>query len=297
MSIKVFAAQRRIRVAEVGRINARSNAKEMTMKSIMVHAGGDAAFESRLQAGLDLARRFNGHMTLVLPRPTQDYVAFDMFGGAHFIAEAFEAAEKERGKLCDRIDARLKSEDVPWDWQMFDGTTSDALINAARLADILVMSLDQAGAPGPARGWVSDVVTASRTPVLAVPETTRRISFDRAMIAYDDGLEASTALRAAVPMLQVAGHVRISEVEVVPKEFPVTDAATYLSRHNISAEIAVAPKGDQTVEERLLAEADAWRPDYLVMGAYSHGRWRETLFGGVTRFMLGELGIPVLLAH
>jgi len=24
---------------------------------------------------------------------------------------------------------------------------------------------------------------------------------------------------------------------------------------------------------------------------------RETLFGGVTRFMLGELGIPVLLAH
>mgnify|MGYP006177056031 FL=1 len=52
------------------------------MKSIMVHAGGDAAFESRLQAGLDLARRFNGHMTLVLPRPTQDYVAFDMFGGA-----------------------------------------------------------------------------------------------------------------------------------------------------------------------------------------------------------------------
>ena len=61
------------------------------MKSIMVHAGGDAAFESRLQAGLDLARRFNGHLTLVLPRPTQDYVAFDMFGGAHFIAEAFSS--------------------------------------------------------------------------------------------------------------------------------------------------------------------------------------------------------------
>ena len=57
------------------------------MKCIMVHAGGDAAFESRLQAGLDLARRFDGHISLVLPRPTQDYVAFDMFGGAHFVAE------------------------------------------------------------------------------------------------------------------------------------------------------------------------------------------------------------------
>lgn len=267
------------------------------MRSIMVHAGSDAAFESRLQAGLDLARRFKGHMTLVLPRLTQDYVAFDMFGGAHFIAEAFDAAEKERGKLCERIDARLKAEDVPWDWQIFDGTTSDALINAARLADILVMSLDQAGIPGPSRGWVSDVVTASRTPVLAVPESSKRISFDRAMIAYDGGFEAANAMHAALPMLQVAANVRISEIEIVPEDFPATDAATYLSRHGISAEIAVAAKGDQSVEERLLAEADAWRPDYLVMGAYSHGRWRETLFGGVTRFLLSELGIPVLLAH
>lgn len=267
------------------------------MKSIMVHAGGDTAFESRLQAGLDLARRFKGHMALVLPRPTQDYVAFDMFGGAHFIAEAFEAAEKERGKLCARIDERMKAEDVPWDWQMFDGSTSDALTNAARLADVLVMSLDEAGAPGPARAWVSDVVTASRTPVLAVPVSTKRLSFDRAMVAYDGGFEAANALRASLPMLQAASHVRISEIEIVPEEFPVTDAATYLSRHGITAEIAVAAKGDQSVEERLLAEVGAFAPDFLVMGAYSHGRWRETLFGGVTRFMLGELGIPVLLAH
>jgi nucleotide-binding universal stress UspA family protein len=271
--------------------------KEMTMKSIMVHAGGDAAFEGRLQVGLDLARRFHGHMSLILPRPTQDYVAFDMFGGAHFVAEAFEAAENEREKLCARIDARLKAEDVPWDWQMFDGTTSDALIDAARLADVLVMSLDSVGAAGAARAWISDVVTASRTPVLAVPAKATPLSFDRAMVAYDGGFEAANALRAALPLLQAASIVRISEIEMVPERFPVTDAATYLSRHGISAEIAVAAKGNQSVEERLLAEANAWAPDLLVMGAYSHGRWRETLFGGVTRFMLGELGIPVLLAH
>ena len=117
------------------------------------------------------------------------------------------------------------------------------------------------------------------------------------MVAYDGGFEAANALRAALPLLQAATHVRIAEVETVPEEFPVTDAATYLSRHGVSAEIAVAAKGDHSVEERLLAEVNAWRPDFLVMGAYGHGRWRETLFGGVTRFMLGELGIPVLLAH
>jgi nucleotide-binding universal stress UspA family protein len=180
---------------------------------------------------------------------------------------------------------------------MFDGTTSDALINAGRLADVLVMSLDAAGAASATRAWISDVVTASRTPVLAIPTKAAPLSFNRVMVSYDGGFEAANALRAALPLLQAASFVLISEIEMVPEQFPVTDAATYLSRHGINAEIAVAAKGDKSVEERLLAETKAWAPDLLVMGAYGHGRWRETLFGGVTRFMLGELGIPVLLAH
>jgi nucleotide-binding universal stress UspA family protein len=188
---------------------------------------------------------------------------------------------------------------LPWDWQVFDGTTVDALIDAARLGDILILSLGvtATGAPGHGRALVSDVVTATRTPVLAIPPTCKKLCFDRAMIAYDGGFEAANAVRAALPMLAASDAVRICEVEVAPEEFPVTDVATFLSRHGVSAEIAVAAKGDMSVEERLLAEAKAWNPDFIVMGAYGHGRWRETLFGGVTRFLLGELGVPVLLAH
>jgi nucleotide-binding universal stress UspA family protein len=252
-----------------------------------------------LQVALDLARRFNGHLSLILPRPPQDYVAFDMFGGAHFITEAFDAAEKERTRTRGRVDERLKVECVQWDWQIFDGTTADALVNAARLGDILVMSLDttSTGAPGHGRTLVSDVVTATRTPVLAVPLSVKSMAFDRAMVAYDGGFEAANAVRAALPLLATCGAVRIAEVEAAPEEFPITDVATYLSRHGVCAEIAVAQKGEISVEERLLHEAKAWSPDFVVMGAYGHGRWRETLFGGVTRFMLGELGVPLLLAH
>jgi nucleotide-binding universal stress UspA family protein len=269
------------------------------MKSIMVHAGSDAGFESRFQVALDLARQFSGHLSFILPRPPQDYVAFDMFGGAHFLVEAFEAAEKERDKMRARIDERLNVEGLPWDWQLFDGTTVDALVNAARLGDIMLMSLDvtATGAPGHGRNLVGDVLTASRTPVLAVPANCTRLSFDRAMVAYDGGFEAANALRAALPMLAATDAVRISEIEALPSEFPVTDAASYLSRHGIGAEIAAAAKGDISIEERLLAEVKDWRPDFMVMGAYGHGKWRETLFGGVTRFLLGEIGVPVLLAH
>ena len=35
----------------------------------------------------------------------------------------------------------------------------------------------------------------------------------------------------------------------------------------------------------------------LVMGAYSHRRWREQVFGGVTDFVLNNADVPALLMH
>ncbi|MBT5558364.1 MAG: universal stress protein, partial [Proteobacteria bacterium] len=37
--------------------------------------------------------------------------------------------------------------------------------------------------------------------------------------------------------------------------------------------------------------------DLMVMGAYSHSRLRETMFGGVTEYMLNRANIPVLMLH
>jgi nucleotide-binding universal stress UspA family protein len=35
----------------------------------------------------------------------------------------------------------------------------------------------------------------------------------------------------------------------------------------------------------------------LVMGAYGHSRLREFILGGVTRSLLREMTVPVLLSH
>lgn len=37
--------------------------------------------------------------------------------------------------------------------------------------------------------------------------------------------------------------------------------------------------------------------DLLGMGAYSHSRMRELVFGGVTRDILADSAIPVLMFH
>ena len=47
----------------------------------------------------------------------------------------------------------------------------------------------------------------------------------------------------------------------------------------------------------LLSQAVAFRTDLLVMGAYGQSKLREWVFGGVTRTVLYEAGLPVLMSR
>jgi nucleotide-binding universal stress UspA family protein len=49
--------------------------------------------------------------------------------------------------------------------------------------------------------------------------------------------------------------------------------------------------------EALLSLAADHQCDLLVLGAYGHSRFRETLLGGVTRTVLESMTLPVLMAH
>jgi nucleotide-binding universal stress UspA family protein len=51
------------------------------------------------------------------------------------------------------------------------------------------------------------------------------------------------------------------------------------------------------VRDILLTEAKAMAADLLVIGAYSHSRMRQVVFGGVTEHMLDHAELPVLMAH
>jgi nucleotide-binding universal stress UspA family protein len=37
--------------------------------------------------------------------------------------------------------------------------------------------------------------------------------------------------------------------------------------------------------------------DLIVIGAYSHARWAEIIFGGVTRTLLTQMPVPVLASR
>jgi len=78
---------------------------------------------------------------------------------------------------------------------------------------------------------------------------------------------------------------------------PAEDALCYLSRHGIHAELRRLDRAALTPEEILERTAKELAPGLIVMGAYGRPRLRETLFGGVTRYLLEAAPAPLLLAH
>mgnify|MGYP006355382259 FL=1 len=267
------------------------------MKEVLVLAHDDVGQEARLQAALDLTRAVGGHLACVqvveLPM-----IAGDIYGlglSVDMIAEAQRLAAKNRA----RIEARLKIEDISWDWQETTGYIAESMLRAADLADIIVVNrlLEEAFAPN-MRGIAGTLALRSRKPVVAVAENVRRLDVGgRALIAWDCSLAAITAMKCCIPLLKLASAVEIFTVGDVGSGRSAETGAILLSRHGIHAEIKCVANDKNPIEVRILSECNHWNADYCVMGAYSGNEIIEYIFGGVTKYMLTESNIPVILGH
>ena len=75
------------------------------------------------------------------------------------------------------------------------------------------------------------------------------------------------------------------------------DVLDLLARHDVAAERLHRTPSRHGITRSLLdacAEVDA---GMLVMGAYEHSKFSEDLWGGVTRDILGEARLPVMMSH
>lgn len=269
------------------------------MKNVLLLVHDDEGQEARLQAALDLTRALEGHLSCVDVSLIPVFVG-DYYSG--YYAGACEAAlladERIReGDNKTRLSARLANEDVAWDWEDTTATIADAVLDRALLADIVVLNrrLDKGAMPDMTDA-ASRVLMHARVPVLAMPEGARALDTDRVLVAWDGHAACAATLRACVPLLARARQVEILMVRDREERLPPDEAARYLSRHGIHAEIRVI-EDDKTPADRLiLAEAGRLGAGYVLMGAYGRGRLRET-FGGVTRRLLAESTVPLVLGH
>lgn len=124
----------------------------------------------------------------------------------------------------------------------------------------------------------------------------------RVFIAWNSGIQASRAIRAAIPILKTAEEIVVALVDPVMSahrdgENPGSDVAYWLSHLGFKVNVQQYPSGGMEIGECLLKRAQEVQADLIVMGAYDHSRMRQIIFGGTTRTMVEQTSLPVLLAH
>ena len=267
------------------------------MKSVLLFANVDAGLESRLQAALDVVRAFGGHLICLQVTPFNTYVTGDPFGGVYALPVVMEQVRTAEEAHRAHVEERLRTEGVSWDWLQDDGMPAQRLVERSGLADLIVLSVPSGDDEG-RTSFLGDVAIHARAPVLAMPQTSR--SFDcagRALVAWNGSSEASHAVRLCRPMLERASAVDIVTVVEDASEFPATEACRYLAYYGIEAQLHEVAREERSTGEAITDAAAMLNADYLLMGAYGHSRMREAVFGGVTRDLLRDSPLPLLLAH
>lgn len=284
------------------------------LKDILVHLDEGPRSTTRLKVAVELARRQGAHLTgiFVLDIPGSDlfYGAGMPYAGGGGMTEMVNTLRADAGSRADALGQQfleaVRLQGLESEWRVVEGDTVDLLALHARYADLTV--LGQPNDEDPYKGPSADAVLvnamlSSGRPVLAVPYAGAFEQVgDRVLVAWNASRESTRAVNDALPLLRGARAVTVLAVN--PKhgieghgDVPAADICLHLARHGVKAEAAHTIAKDISEGDALLSYAADLGVDLIVCGGYGHSRAREMVFGGVTRTLLQEMTVPMLLSH
>jgi nucleotide-binding universal stress UspA family protein len=180
-----------------------------------------------------------------------------------------------------------------------DGNIRNVVSHSARLADITILG---SGSQFDENGWEEireAALLGSGRPILLVPSKgIEEGSFERIVIAWKESIEAVRAIATAHPFLLLAKEVSLVTVgENAETKTSLEQVENYLQLHYSELRNEIIAPSEKTIGETLISTCETRGHALLVMGAYSHWRWQERVFGGATEYVLREARTPVLMAH
>ena len=273
----------------------------MEYKDIVVHLGKDRRSRARLDAAVQLAQEHESRVTgvyVLSPCKTPGFVH------AEFRPEVLKRLDTEERARVEAAEGEFHDltagTGVPGEWRLTSGNFADAIVTSAGCTDVTIVGQTDPDDDESHAGLAEDVMMGGGGPVLIWPYAGAFASNpETIMLAWNGTREAKHALDAALPLMQHARKVVVFGVDRCDgKHIPGADVSAHLARHGVRAEArhTVTAPGIG-VADALLSEIGDRGIDLLVMGGYGHSRLRERLLGGVTRDVLREMTVPVLMAH
>lgn len=283
----------------------------MTIKHMLVPLSSDVDTLSALGTGFVLARQFNAHLDATFYKhPLGDPVALESVGDISVDAIR-EGAKREddqalaaqglfkaglEQRMIAQHDAPLPATTPSAAWHVVPEVPFQGVARQGGAFDLIVVGRSK---NNPARA-PQDIIEAAlfRTgrPVLVAPPDPPDTIGSTVLVAWNRSAQSVRAILAASPFLERAQKVVVFSVATGAKQGPpAEEIGRHLDWHKIKNEVVEIPPDYRSVGEQVLDEAEARGADLVVMGAYSHSRLRELLLGGVTKHVLENAALPVLM--
>ncbi len=262
----------------------------MSYKSILVHVDNSDHAPERIALAARLARQQDAHLIGAAATGIAGELlrtSAMMYSGMVPQEQLDELVSNAEQALA-KFETQARAADVRYERRISDDDPQDGLVLQARYADLVVLSQCEPGEEG----------------LLVVPYAGSYPHINRhALVAWDGSRSATRAVTDALPLLRRSARVTLAVFDAehqygVHGAEPGADIALFLARHGVKVEVSQQPKPEgASVGEALLSLSADLGADLLVMGAYGHLRWRETVLGGVTRTLLASMTLPVLMSH
>lgn len=291
----------------------------MKLKIVLAAVAGRDADPSTLDLAAVVARRFGAHIeALHIRSDPRDAIPFLGEGASGVLIEQImTAAERDSGSRSGKARAAFDawrtttgfadagapgSTDGPTvAWREEVGAEDECMAVRGRVSDLIVIGRPPADESGLSTVLFETALFDTGRPVLVAPPQTRAtpaVLESPVVIFWTGGAEVSRAVAAALPFLSHATRVQIIPVNrsgVIPD---VTSLVEYLAWHKVRSEtsqplVSAAPNSGAELLTRVVREGAG----LLVMGAYTQNRLRQLIYGSVTKHVLMNADLPVLMAH
>lgn len=276
------------------------------LKEIVVFIDGRSETAGLLEFAGVLAQELGAHLIGVFMQPEAEVTPPETFARGKGIFKVIEAhrAQLERIEANHRamFDDIVRRHEIRSEWRSLPYLSSDVVVHT-HYADLAVIARpDLTGQTASPAGILESLVLTSGRPIVILPPRSSASRVRRILVGWNAGREAVRAVSDALPLLSRAEAVEVLVVDherhaASHGQEPGADIARHLASHGAHVEVRRRSSGGEDVGRFLLSQAAAFDADLLVMGAYGHSYLSEWVFGSVTRTVLREANLPVLMSR
>ena len=285
----------------------------MAIRTILAPVAGSEIDRRVMDLAFRTAKRFDAHLeALFVAAEPQDSIPIVGEGMSGLIIEemiraaetetdkreanglgAFKAAVQAAGIEITETPATQTKPTCAW--RKDNGREDETVARRGRLFDLVVIGRDPKEAS--ASLTFDAALMETGRPILVAPQDPPATIGENAMIAWNGGVEAARAVTSAMPLLRTAKTVTIVSVGDVPYgRASARELAEQFRWHGVDAAVVEHTEAGN-VANTLMSEAEKCGADCIVLGAYSHSRFKEMILGGVTQDMLAKCTLPLWIMH